>query len=241
MLDVTAHGGRVWRPSWSPEGLDLPSPAVASRPYLPLTTVPSLFYEPNPINESWGWHLQFLTCCGLSLAFLTYIFALLADLTLSRALFRAKNLLALTSAPLECCISVLYWVIKAIDPRLLMHPDLPALDLLPDISFHLAPAVLLALDLLFFSPPWTLTATPAIAVSSLVAVGYWFWVEACFAHNGYYPYPLFGQLDTPARAVLFTGAAAIMTVSTLALKAVYHSVNGPSKKSARAGDAKKGS
>ncbi|KAB2578623.1 Integral membrane protein [Lasiodiplodia theobromae] len=198
-----------------------------------------LIYEPNPISESWGWHLQFLTCCGLSLGFLTYVLALLADLTLSRTLYRAKNLLALTSAPLECCISVLYWVIKAIDPRLLLHPDLPVLHLLPDISFHLAPALFLALDLLFFSPPWTLTAAPALAVSSLVAVSYWFWVEACFAHNGFYPYPLFGQLDTNARVLLFSGAAAIMAVSTLALKAVYQAVNGLSRNDATDGDAKK--
>lgn len=186
----------------------------------------SLIYFPNSINEAWGWHLQFLTCCGLVVAALTYYTALLSDLLLSPALYRLKNVLALTSAPLECCISILYWTIKAIDPKLLQHPDLPDLELLPDLSFHLNPAVLLALDLLFFSPPWTLTPLPALGVSGAIAVGYWFWVEACFAHNGFYPYPLFGQLDTQGRAVLFAGAASIMAVSTLVLKKVYEAVNG---------------
>ncbi|KAF4309625.1 hypothetical protein GTA08_BOTSDO03013 [Botryosphaeria dothidea] len=185
-----------------------------------------LIYFPNSINEAWGWHLQFLTCCGLVVAALTYYTALLSDLLLSPALYRLKNVLALTSAPLECCISILYWTIKAIDPKLLQHPDLPDLELLPDLSFHLNPAVLLALDLLFFSPPWTLTPLPALGVSGAIAVGYWFWVEACFAHNGFYPYPLFGQLDTQGRAVLFAGAASIMAVSTLVLKKVYEAVNG---------------
>ncbi|EKG14628.1 hypothetical protein MPH_08101, partial [Macrophomina phaseolina MS6] len=185
-----------------------------------------LFHFPNLISEAWGWHLQFLTTCGLALATLTYALALFSDLTLSPALYRLKNLLSLTSAPLECCITILYWTIKAIDPRLLQHPDLPDLALLPDLSFHLNPALLLTADLLFFSPPWTLSAAPAIGVSGAIAVAYWFWVEACFAHNGFYPYPLFGQLDTVGRAVLFAGAAAIMAVSTLALKKVYEIVNG---------------
>ncbi|GME28358.1 Integral membrane protein [Neofusicoccum parvum] len=197
-----------------------------------------LIFNPNPINEAWGWHLQFLTCCGLSVAAATYAVGLLSDLTLSPLLFRVKNLLALTSAPLECCISVLYWTIKAVDPRLLQHPDLPALEPLPDVGFHAAPALLLTLDLLFCSPPWTLTAAPALAVSGVIAVAYWVWVEACFAHNGFYPYPLFGQLDTTGRVVLFAGAAAIMAASTLALKAVYNAVNG-GKDGGRSGAVKK--
>lgn len=77
-------------------------------------------------------------------------------------------------------------------------------------------------------------------MSGAVAVGYWVWVEACFQHNGFYPYPMFGQLDTTGRVVLFAGAAAIMAVSTLALKAVYGVVNGKAAAGgARPGDVKK--
>ncbi|KAF2090677.1 hypothetical protein K490DRAFT_34749 [Saccharata proteae CBS 121410] len=185
-----------------------------------------LIFHPNPVNEAYGWHLQFLTCCGLSVATLTYVIGFLADLTLSRSLFFAKNILALTSAPLECCISILYFTIKAIDPKLLQHPELPDLEPLADFSFHAMPAILLTIDLLYLSPPWTLSALPALGVSSSIATAYWFWVEQCYQHNGYYPYPLFGKLETPKRILLFFGAAAIMTSSTLALKALYGVVNG---------------
>ncbi len=55
---------------------------------------------------------------------------------------------------------------------------------LPDIGFHLMPALLLTIDLLFLSPPWTIHALPAMGLSSVIAFGYWFWVEHCFKHNG---------------------------------------------------------
>ena len=41
-----------------------------------------------------------------------------------------------------------------------------------------------------------------------------------------YPYPLFEQLDTPARALVFTGAALAMTISTVMLQYLYEAVNG---------------
>jgi hypothetical protein len=41
-----------------------------------------------------------------------------------------------------------------------------------------------------------------------------------------YPYPLFEQLDTPARALVFTGAALAMTISTVILQYTYGAVNG---------------
>ena len=41
------------------------------------------------------------------------------------------------------------------------------------------------IDLLFLSPPWTITIGPALALSSAIAVSYWFWVERCFQLNGW--------------------------------------------------------
>jgi hypothetical protein len=64
---------------------------------------------PTIINDSYGWHFQFLTIIGLSIATLTFIFGLLADLTLSPRLFAVKNTFSLLSAPLEALISILYW------------------------------------------------------------------------------------------------------------------------------------
>jgi len=114
---------------------------------------------------------------------LTFILAFLSDLTLNPTLFLIKNGLSLCSAPLEVLISLLYWGISAIDKSLLMPPEVQ-LDPLPDVGFHLAPAVFLVIDLLLLSPPWTIHALPAMGLSGFLAVGYYFWVEHCYSHNG---------------------------------------------------------
>ncbi|GAB7353279.1 hypothetical protein MBLNU459_g3784t1 [Dothideomycetes sp. NU459] len=182
--------------------------------------------NPNPINEAYGWHLQHLTIIGLSLATLTFAVGLLADLTLSTRLFRVKNVLSVTSAPMEVLISVLYWGLRGIDPALVLPEWAPVLPFSTDFGFHATPSIMLVLDLLFFSPPYTISALPALAISAAIAVSYWFWVERCYSYNGFYPYPIFDVLDTPGRVALFAGSAAVMSVSTMSLKWMYTKVNG---------------
>ena len=65
-------------------------------------------------------------------------------------------------------------------------PDFMRLDPLADIGFHAMPALMLTIDLLFFSPPWTIAALPAMGVSAVLAFSYWFWVELCYRQNGWY-------------------------------------------------------
>lgn len=60
---------------------------------------------------------------------------------------------------------------------------------------------------------------------TLLTVYRW-WVEHCYSHNGFYPYPLFAVLDTTQRVFLFVGAAMTMTASTMMLKWLYGRVNG---------------
>jgi len=138
---------------------------------------------PTHINDSYGWHWQHLTILGLTVAYATFVVGLLADLTLSPKLFLIKNTLSLCSAPLEVLISILYWGICAIDRNLVVPPEIH-LAPLPDVGFHAAPSILLVIDLLFLSPPWTINALPAMGLSSMIAVAYWAWVEQCYKHNG---------------------------------------------------------
>lgn len=60
-----------------------------------------------------------------------------------------------------------------------------------------------------------------------------FWVEQCFKHNGFYPYPIFEMVGFGGRIGLFTLSAAIMTGSTMALKSLYALVNGKAQSSKR--------
>ncbi|KAF1354877.1 FAR-17a/AIG1-like protein [Delphinella strobiligena] len=185
-----------------------------------------LAQDDNPVNEAFGSHWQHLTIIGLSLSTLTFFVGLLADITLCRRLFTLKNVFSVASAPMEVLISLLYWGLSAVNPRLVMPEWAPVLPFAADFSFHAMPAIMLAIDLLFFSPPYAVGVLPAFGLSSIIAVGYWFWVELCFTHNGWYPYPIFDVLDTPGRAALFAGSALTMTLSTLSLKWVYERVNG---------------
>ncbi|KAK7426341.1 hypothetical protein QQZ08_007096 [Neonectria magnoliae] len=182
----------------------------------------------TPFSAAYGWHFQFLTIIGLSAALVAFALGVAADLTLFPAFFHAKNAVAVVATPLEVVISILYWGIRLIDTTLLM-PDDFKLALLPDVGFHLAPAVFLTLDLVLFSPPWTISAYGTMALSTVLAFAYWYWVELCFSHNGWYPYPLFELLSTVQRAGLFTFSAGLVTLSSAGLKWIYAKVNGYEK------------
>ncbi|KAJ5874396.1 uncharacterized protein N7529_002826 [Penicillium soppii] len=192
-------------------------------------------------TRPYGWHFQYLTVIGLSLSTLTFFVALLADITLSRRLFLLKNILSICSAPLEVLISILYWGLRLIDERLVV-PEWVVIPLHADISLHATPSVVMLIDLLLLSPPWTISIIPALAVSGTIAFGYWFWIEQCFAINGWYPYPIFEALPTEGRIGLFTLSATVMALSTITLKWLFGRVNGfgsPIQPQSRPGDIKR--
>ncbi|OKL61719.1 hypothetical protein UA08_02441 [Talaromyces atroroseus] len=93
-----------------------------------------------------------------------------------------------------------------------------------DLGFHLIPSIVMLFDILLLSPPWTISALPAMGLSSCIAFGYWFWIEKCYAINGWYPYPLFELLDTKGRIGLFfdssitNWAGKAVTTSSLSLE-----------------------
>ncbi|KAF7719070.1 Integral membrane protein [Penicillium ucsense] len=197
--------------------------------------------NPNRANEAYGWHFQYLTVIGLTLSTVTFLVALLADLTLSRRLFLIKNLLSICSAPMEVLISVLYWGLRLIDERLVV-PDWATIPLHADLGFHAVPSIVMLLDLLFFSPPWTISALPSLGLSSAIAFGYWVWIERCFLYNGWYPYPIFEQLSTTGRAGLCSLSAVVMAVSTVTLRWLFGRINGfgsPVPAQSRPGDIRK--
>lgn len=139
---------------------------------------------PTPISTSHGGQFQYLTIIGLSLATITFTLGLLADIMLSPRLFALKNALAVCSTPLEVLVSTLYGGLTAIDKTLVVPPELE-LPLLPDIGFHAMPAIMLSLDLILLSPPWTIKSYNALTLSLALAFAYWGWVEYCFTKNGW--------------------------------------------------------
>jgi hypothetical protein len=82
---------------------------------------------------------------------------------------------------------------------------------------------------------------PAFVLSSGIAIAYWLWVEACYAQNGFYPYPIFDEAGFEGRVGLFSMSAVVMAAAGACLKQVYGSINGwevPGKVTAKRGAAK---
>ncbi|KAL8304412.1 hypothetical protein RB597_004398 [Gaeumannomyces tritici] len=180
---------------------------------------------PTPVNQAYGGSFQFLTIIGLATATLAFILGLLADLTLSPALFVAKNFVAICSSPLEALVSILYWSIFFYD-KTLLYPAEFQLPFQADFGYHAMPAIMLTADLLLFSPPWTIKANAAMGLGMVLAFLYWGWIEHCFTKNGWYPYPILDILTTPQRAVFFAFCASLEAGSTMALKWLYGTLNG---------------
>jgi hypothetical protein len=95
-----------------------------------------------------------------------------------------------------------------------------------DFGFHVIPSVALVIDLLFFSPPYTITAIPGFVLAIVLAFGYWVWIELCYSYNAFYPYPIFQMLSVPYRALLFANSALIFFIALWGLKWLYKAVNG---------------
>jgi len=179
---------------------------------------------------------------GLLVATLTFAVAFLADVIDSKRLFKAKNVLLFLAAPvapilsyllyakilqLEALITILYWPIHFYDRTLLVDPKVaPQLPLLIDLGFHFIPTLLLMIDTLFLSPPWETHALAALMSFSVVAGGYWIWVEECFSKNNFYPYPLMGLMNREQRLMLFAFATLLCWSSFLTVRGLYRMVNG---------------
>lgn len=82
-----------------------------------------LFTYPTPQQQQFGGSFQFLTIIGLAFALTSMTLGFLADLTLNRTLFAAKNVVSVCSTPLEVLVSILYWGISLIDKRLLFPEE----------------------------------------------------------------------------------------------------------------------
>jgi FAR-17a/AIG1-like protein len=198
----------------------------------------------NPLHSGFGSHYQFLTFIALTISTITFGVGLLADISLSEQLFALKNILSVCATPLEVLVSILYWSLRAVDKSLVVPPG-HELPFVPDFGFHAVPAIMLTLDLMLLSPPWSIKAYSAMTLGSVLVFLYWGWIEYCFSLNGWwamltaecsvlkmaeipsrYPYPLLMQLSTGQKLFLCIISAALMMGSTMGLKWVYGRVNG---------------
>ena len=138
----------------------------------------------NPLHKGFGGPYQFLTFIALMLSALTFVVGLLADLHPRQPLFALRNILSICATPLEILITALYWSLRAVDKRLVVPPG-HGVPFLPDLGLHAMPAVMLTLDLILLSPPWSVDTYHAMVLGLVSAFMYWVWLEYCFSRNGW--------------------------------------------------------
>jgi hypothetical protein len=138
----------------------------------------------NPLHNGFGGSYQFLTIIALTISTMTFALGLLADIFLSEQLFVLKSIFSICATPLEVLVSIMYWGLRAVDKKLVIPPG-HEIPFLPDFGFHAMPAIMLTLDLIVLSPPWSIKAYSALKLDFMLTFLYWSWVEYCFSINGW--------------------------------------------------------
>ncbi|KUJ14111.1 uncharacterized protein LY89DRAFT_590926 [Mollisia scopiformis] len=184
----------------------------------------------NPLHNGFGGSYQFLTIIALTISTITFgvgflaNLSLFADLSLGQQLFAVKNWLSICATPLEVLVTILYWTLRTIDKKLVVPPD-HEVPFIPDFGFHAIPALMLTLDLMALSPPWSMKILNVVLLDLVLTFSYWSWIEYCFSVNGWYPYPLLGSLSVSQKLLLSIVSAALMTGSTMVLESVHERVD----------------
>ena len=198
--------------------------------------------HPNKMNAAYGWHFQYLTILTLTLAYATFVLAVVLDIlptnpktSLGKAVVFAvratKRIFLIISAPAECLVSLIYWPLHFIDPTLLAPPELvAAFPLTADLSMHALPTILLLVEVFAFSGAFDASAATGASIYLGYGTGYYAWMTHCAGKNGWYPYPMLDAMTEPQRAAVVYGAVALAFGAFLALKATHAKVHGISAK-----------
>ncbi|KAG1055785.1 hypothetical protein G6F43_002277 [Rhizopus delemar] len=155
----------------------------------------------NPYAVGFGGQYQYLTIIGLVTATIAFGLKLLRYVMPNFSAF-IYTIVTNIATPLEGLISVLYWSMILIDPRLLIPDELPRIPLILDFSLHLFPAVFLWIDFLMFDIEFVRSKAHIILIA-VFTLCYFVWSWYCQSVNGYWPYPFLGEFTFWMRAGFF--------------------------------------
>ncbi|KAI9486216.1 MAG: FAR-17a/AIG1-like protein [Benjaminiella poitrasii] len=149
----------------------------------------------------YGGHFQFLTIIGLLVASLSSIVRIINLLT--GHLKVVYESLTAIATPVEGLISVLYWPIVLYDRGMLIPKGTVfGLPLKLDLSLHLIPTIVCWIDFMGFNRGFKRAPVHIISIYVFTLL-YYFWVNKCHEHNGYWPYPLLGLFKNDAQRGAF--------------------------------------
>ncbi|KAI7906292.1 FAR-17a/AIG1-like protein-domain-containing protein [Cokeromyces recurvatus] len=146
-------------------------------------------------------HFQFLTIVGLLVATLSS-FARIINLLTGKLQVIYESLTAIAT-PVEGLISILYWPIMLYDKEMLVPKDtIFDLPLKLDLSLHLFPTIVCWIDFMGFNRGFKRSPIHIFSIYFFTFL-YYVWVNVCYEHNGYWPYPLLGLFKNNAQRGVF--------------------------------------
>ncbi|KAI8978399.1 FAR-17a/AIG1-like protein [Pilobolus umbonatus] len=148
-----------------------------------------------------GGHFQFLTILGVTLSATSNFLRIISLLT--GYLTGVYEALTSVATPIECLVSVFYWPIFFYNKELLIPSEMGVnISLTLDLALHLIPAIVCATDLLVFNKGFKRNPLHILAIYTF-AMGYYFWVNICYSHNGFWTYPLLALFKNDAQRGAF--------------------------------------
>ncbi|KAI9247051.1 FAR-17a/AIG1-like protein-domain-containing protein [Sporodiniella umbellata] len=171
--------------------------------YYALKNFDSYLFD-NQISLGFGGPYQYLTILGLSTATIAFALKILRYFSAEFSAV-AYTIVTNIATPLEGLISVLYWSLLMLDPKLLMPEDMPPISLDVDFALHLFPALFLWLDFLMFDIHFVRSQAHILVIAAFT-VFYFVWSWYCYSINGMWPYPFLGDFTFLMRSGFFIGS-----------------------------------
>jgi FAR-17a/AIG1-like protein len=150
------------------------------------------------LTRGFGGSFQFLTNIALLLSTLTFVSAVVHDVTNLTLFDRITRTIRCIATPLELIITVSYWTLyiwrrdAILDRRLT-----PLMPLWRDMGVHLFPALFLLGDHWAMPPQkaWRMNDLATLACFATFLAAYWMWVLECHRRNGIWPYPALNEMS----------------------------------------------
>ncbi|KAF7682642.1 hypothetical protein TCON_2134 [Astathelohania contejeani] len=166
--------------------------------------------------------LQFLTIIGLYFTILTLFQGLIINIlykntrTQSRINRALNNIYSFSMSivlPLEMIITVFFWILNFINPKLLFHEDMYKRNIhvsaFTNLCLHLFPLILLLLNLLEIDINRCYLHKIVLIKCSLI---YYIWIFFVARENKRWPYAFMDKLTNTQHAILYIFSSAVLII-----------------------------
>ncbi|KAI9205712.1 FAR-17a/AIG1-like protein [Polychytrium aggregatum] len=163
------------------------------------------------IFKSYGRHFQFLTIQALLISTLSLLAGIISFLSTNGRLRRLRISLLALAFPLSSFVTLSYYILLFLDPRLLRTPNVPAPPITLDLSQHLLVTIVLLADFAFFAKSFRFSYLHIIQIFAFTAA-YTVWIHICHHRNGFWAYPILGKFNLQQRIVACALAGCTLVV-----------------------------